>query len=131
MTDNSNGSGDTLVRVDGLKMYFPITQGIIVQRHIGDIKAVDGLDFTVHRGETLGDAAAGLHDKAAAFHGARQPLQKRFVILDNEEGAIGDSGEKVGVGHCSIRHVHSSYIGGAEVARQWWNGLKDRGERGV
>ncbi|MCK6629804.1 MAG: ATP-binding cassette domain-containing protein [Anaerolineae bacterium] len=35
-------------------MYFPITQGIIFQRHIGDIKAVDGLTFEVKRGETLG-----------------------------------------------------------------------------
>jgi oligopeptide transport system ATP-binding protein len=35
-------------------MYFPITQGIIIQRHIGDIKAVDGLTFDIYRGETLG-----------------------------------------------------------------------------
>ena len=45
---------DTLVRVEGLKMYFPITDGIILQRQVGAIKAVDGLDFTVRRGETLG-----------------------------------------------------------------------------
>ena len=43
-----------LVRVENLKMYFPITQGIIFQKHIGDIKAVDGITFNVHRGETLG-----------------------------------------------------------------------------
>jgi oligopeptide transport system ATP-binding protein len=43
-----------LVQVRGLKKYFPITQGIILQRHIGDIKAVDGLDFDIRRGETLG-----------------------------------------------------------------------------
>jgi oligopeptide transport system ATP-binding protein len=45
---------DTLVRVKDLKMYFPITQGIIVQRHIGDIKAVDGIGFDIRKGETLG-----------------------------------------------------------------------------
>src|SRR5512139_2179850 len=44
----------TLVQVRDLKMYFPITQGIIVQRHIGDIKAVDGVSFDIQRGETLG-----------------------------------------------------------------------------
>jgi oligopeptide transport system ATP-binding protein len=43
-----------LVEVKDLKMYFPITQGVIIQRHIGDIKAVDGLTFNIHRGETLG-----------------------------------------------------------------------------
>ncbi len=43
-----------LLEVKNLKMYFPITQGIIIQRHVGDVKAVDGLDFFIRRGETLG-----------------------------------------------------------------------------
>ncbi len=46
--------GEILVEVKNLKMWFPITQGIVFQRHIGDIKAVNGLDFFVRRGETLG-----------------------------------------------------------------------------
>jgi len=45
---------DILLEVKNLKMWFPITQGIVFQRHIGDIKAVDGLNFFVRRGETLG-----------------------------------------------------------------------------
>jgi oligopeptide transport system ATP-binding protein len=47
-------TNDVLVQVEGLKMYFPITQGIIFQRHTGDIKAVDGISFSIRRGETLG-----------------------------------------------------------------------------
>ena len=43
-----------LVQVDGLKMYFPITSGILVSRHIGDVKAVDGIDLSIQKGETLG-----------------------------------------------------------------------------
>ena len=46
--------GDILVEVQDLKMYFPITRGVILQRHIGDVKAVDGLSFFIRRGETLG-----------------------------------------------------------------------------
>jgi len=45
---------DILLRVENLKMYFPITRGIIFQRHVGDIKAVDGISFFIRRGETLG-----------------------------------------------------------------------------
>jgi oligopeptide transport system ATP-binding protein len=48
----SNNS--TLLDVQNLKMYFPITQGLIVQRHVGDIKAVDGITFSIKHGETLG-----------------------------------------------------------------------------
>jgi len=43
-----------LVRVENLKKHFPITRGIIFQRQIGAIKAVDGISFDVYRGETLG-----------------------------------------------------------------------------
>ena len=45
---------DILLEVKGLKMWFPITEGIIFQRHVGDTKAVDGLNFFIRRGETLG-----------------------------------------------------------------------------
>ena len=55
MTTDGNGkSADTLVSIKDLKMYFPITQGIIFQKKVGDIKAVDGLSFDIKRGETLG-----------------------------------------------------------------------------
>jgi oligopeptide transport system ATP-binding protein len=50
---NMPGNG-ILLNVENLKMWFPITQGIVIQRHIGDIKAVDGINFFIRRGETLG-----------------------------------------------------------------------------
>ncbi|HEY63173.1 MAG TPA: dipeptide ABC transporter ATP-binding protein [Caldilineae bacterium] len=52
--NSSARNGDILLRVEGLKMHFPITQGIILQRQVGTIKAVDGIDFYIRRGETLG-----------------------------------------------------------------------------
>ncbi|MGC8826663.1 MAG: ATP-binding cassette domain-containing protein, partial [Anaerolineae bacterium] len=51
---NETGKNEILVRVENLKMYFPITQGIIIQRQVGTIKAVDGISFFIRRGETLG-----------------------------------------------------------------------------
>src|SRR5687768_6522032 len=47
-------SGEILLNVEGLKMHFPITKGILVQRTVGAVQAVDGLDFFIKRGETLG-----------------------------------------------------------------------------
>ncbi len=43
-----------LLQVRNLKKYFPITEGLFIQRHVNDVKAVDGVSFDVFRGETLG-----------------------------------------------------------------------------
>jgi oligopeptide transport system ATP-binding protein len=40
--------------VDQLKKHFPIRQGLIIEREIGSVKAVDGISFSIQRGETLG-----------------------------------------------------------------------------
>lgn len=44
----------TLVDVRDLKMHFPLTQGIIFQRVIGYVRAVDGVSFSIGRGQTMG-----------------------------------------------------------------------------
>ena len=45
---------DILLEVKNLQMYFPISSGILFQRTTAYVKAVDGVSFTVKRGETLG-----------------------------------------------------------------------------
>ncbi len=45
---------ETLLTVSNLKMYFPITAGIVIRRHVGDVRAVDDISLDVRRGETLG-----------------------------------------------------------------------------
>ena len=47
------GAGD-LLRVEDLKVYFPIKSGLLFDRHVGDVKAVDGVSFEIKKGETLG-----------------------------------------------------------------------------
>jgi oligopeptide transport system ATP-binding protein len=47
-------AGDTLVRVEELCVHFPITSGVIFQRKVGAVYAVDGLSLDIKRGETLG-----------------------------------------------------------------------------
>jgi oligopeptide transport system ATP-binding protein len=47
-------NGRPLLDVRDLKVYFPITEGIVIERHVGDVQAVDGVTFQLRRGETLG-----------------------------------------------------------------------------
>jgi oligopeptide transport system ATP-binding protein len=43
-----------LLEVKGLRMHFPVIEGLVSRRVVGEVKAVDGIDFFVRRGETLG-----------------------------------------------------------------------------
>ena len=49
-----NGAGEALLDVEDLEVYFPVTAGLLFQRRVADVKAVDGVTFNVKRGETLG-----------------------------------------------------------------------------
>lgn len=47
-------AGDVLLEVHGLKVHFPIKRGVIFDRTVGHVKAVDGIDLSIRRGETYG-----------------------------------------------------------------------------
>ncbi|TFI21633.1 dipeptide ABC transporter ATP-binding protein [Streptomyces sp. 4R-3d] len=52
-TTGKDTAGEPLLRVEGLVKHFPVKKGLL-QRQVGAVKAVDGLSFDVHAGETLG-----------------------------------------------------------------------------
>jgi oligopeptide/dipeptide ABC transporter ATP-binding protein len=47
-------SGQELVRVTDMVKHFPITSGVIIQRQVAAVRAVDGISFSIRKGETLG-----------------------------------------------------------------------------
>ncbi len=49
-----SSSDDVILEVRNLIKHFPITKGFIFQRQVGAVKAVDGVSFSIKRGETLG-----------------------------------------------------------------------------
>jgi len=55
LSTRADGSGNgNLVEIENLRVWFPIKSGIVLDRHVGDIRAVDDVSFEIKRGETLG-----------------------------------------------------------------------------
>ena len=48
------GDARALIELRGLRKHFPVTRGVLFQKTVGQVKAVDGVDLTIRRGETLG-----------------------------------------------------------------------------
>ncbi|MFO7540268.1 MAG: ATP-binding cassette domain-containing protein [Chloroflexota bacterium] len=69
-------TSEALVRIADLKKHFPIRQGIIFEREVGAVQAVDGLTFDIFEGETLGlvgESGCGKSTVARTILGLYQP----------------------------------------------------------
>jgi oligopeptide/dipeptide ABC transporter ATP-binding protein len=74
---------DELLRVEGLKKHFPVTRGIIFQKQIDSVKAVDGVSFTLNEGETLGvvgESGCGKSTMARCLLKLLQPTEGKIVF---------------------------------------------------
>ncbi len=72
-----------LLRVEDLKVYFPIREGLIRERHVGDVRAVDGISFEMRRGETLGlvgESGCGKSTTGRAIVRLYEPTAGRIVF---------------------------------------------------
>ncbi|MEU4083861.1 ABC transporter ATP-binding protein [Streptomyces aureus] len=79
---------EPLLEVSGLVKHFPLTQGILFKKQIGAVKAVDGVDFHLDRGETLGIVGESGCGKST--------VAKMLVNLERPtEGAIKYKGEDI------------------------------------
>lgn len=86
---------DVILRVENLKMYFPIKTGFF-QRHEGDVKAVDDVSFFVYRGETLGlvgESGCGKTTTGRAIIQLYKPTGGRVRFDDME--LVGLTGEEL------------------------------------
>jgi len=74
---------DELLVVENLEKHFPVTKGLILQRQVGAVRAVDGVSFTVNRGETLGvvgESGCGKSTMARCVARLLEPTGGRVVF---------------------------------------------------
>ena len=95
-SERSKPRDNTLLEVIDLKMYFPVTSGIIFQRHVADVKAVDGLSFHIREGETLGlvgESGCGKSTTGRAILQLYRPTAGQVVMYDPLYASASDTPE--------------------------------------
>ncbi|MEO9298100.1 ABC transporter ATP-binding protein [Devosia alba] len=81
----SDTTAPVIVEVSDLKVWFPIKRGLL-RRTIGHIRAVDGVDLTIRRGETLGVVGESGSGKSTLGYALLRllPSKGRIVVLGND-----------------------------------------------
>jgi peptide/nickel transport system ATP-binding protein len=86
-------NGGSLVEVDGLRVWFPIKSGVLLDRHVGDVRAVDDVTFSIRRGETLGlvgESGCGKSTVGRALLRLYRPTAGRIVFDGDDITNLGE-----------------------------------------
>src|SRR3954464_1824488 len=99
-------SGVPLLEVTNLVKHFPIKRGILIDREVDQVRAVDGISFNIQRGETLGLVGESGSGKSTA---CRAVLQ----LIEATSGSVKFEGREIaGLGRRQMRPLRR---GGAKI----------------
>ena len=90
--DQSNVKNNALLEVNNLKMYFPVTEGVIFQKKIADVKAVDDVTFSIKKGEALGlvgESGCGKTTTGRCILQLYKPTSGQVIFNDVDVTALG------------------------------------------
>ena len=90
-TGAAAASGEVVVRVHDLGRTYRLTKGVVFRRHIGDVHAVDGVSFELHRGQTLGivgESGSGKSTTLQEILELRRPQAGTIEVLGSDVATL-------------------------------------------
>lgn len=78
---------DKILEVKDLKLHFPVYDGIIFKSQVGAVRAVDGVDFDLYKGETLGlvgESGCGKSTTARSINQLHRPTSGKIIFEGND-----------------------------------------------
>jgi ABC-type oligopeptide transport system ATPase subunit len=91
--DGMSTRDGNLVEVENLRVWFPIKSGIFLDRHVGDIRAVDDVSFEIKRGETVGlvgESGCGKSTVGRTILRLYKPTSGRIVFDGQDISQLGE-----------------------------------------
>jgi peptide/nickel transport system ATP-binding protein len=82
---------EPLLRVEGLKVHFPIKRGIVFDRTVGHVRAVDGVDLSIARGATyglVGESGCGKSTLGRAILRLEEPTEGRVLFEGTDVASL-------------------------------------------
>ena len=87
MAKDQQMNGEVLLEVTNLKKHFPISEGILFSKNVSLVKAIDGISFTISKGETLGlvgESGCGKTTTGRCILQLEKPTEGR-ILFDGQD----------------------------------------------
>ena len=91
MTETPSKFGDVVLATEDLRKHYPLTQGIVFKKQVGAVRAVDGVNIQLRRGETLGvvgESGCGKSTLARLLVGLEKPTEGRIMLKGHDLASV-------------------------------------------